>query len=133
MKSVGKFSAMALVALLFLSLSSFGQATIQVNQPNSGLNILSQAPTALVTLTFVSGRDKKGHDHDGGGNGCGNNGGGWGGDDDRWGGGGNGGGCSPVPEGGSALTYLSLAGLFCVGSIVLVSRKRSSVVTDTQA
>jgi hypothetical protein len=66
----------------------------------------------------------------GGGSGCSNNqqqnndGWGWGG----WGGGGgNGGGCTTVPEGGTTLMYVLLAGAGCLGAIAIRSRRKAAV------
>ncbi len=67
----------------------------------------------------------------GGGSGCSNNqqqnndGWGWGG----WGGGGGngGGGCSTVPEGGTTLMYVLLAGVGCAGALALRSRRKAAV------
>jgi hypothetical protein len=92
------------------------------------------APSALAQS---SGGHHGSHSNDNGGS-CGNQGGGgggwggggWGGggwDGGGWGGGGNGGGCTPVPEGGTTLMYLSIAGLCCCGALVVRSRKQTGV------
>ncbi|MFZ0817916.1 MAG: hypothetical protein WAM78_20495 [Candidatus Sulfotelmatobacter sp.] len=62
----------------------------------------------------------------GGGSGCSNHqqqsNGGWG-----WGGGGNGGGgCTTVPEGGTTLMYVLLAGVGCAGALALRSRRKAA-------
>jgi hypothetical protein len=66
-----------------------------------------------------NGSDKQGDDWGGGGGGWGGGGGGWGGGGGGWGGGGGG---TAVPEGGSPLVYLSVAGLCCAGA--LAARRR---------
>jgi hypothetical protein len=122
MKSVGKLSTVVLAALLCFPSSALAQTSAKAH---AGNGISSVTPSAFFTFTMAI--DQKGHDHDGGGNGCKKDGGGdkadgWGGDK----GGNGGGGCSTVPEGGSALTYLSLAGLCCLGVAFFKSRRSAT-------
>lgn len=121
MKSVGKLSAVILALLLCFASSALAQTSVKAH---AGNGILSVTPASFA---FTMAVDQKGHDHDGGGNGCKKN-DGRGDNADEWGGkGGNGGGgCSTVPEGGSALTYLSLAGLCCLGVALFKSRRAVS-------
>jgi hypothetical protein len=80
----------------------------------------------FATSAFALGPGGPGRGN-GGGSGCSNtqqNNGGWG-----WGGGGNGGGgCSTVPEGGTTLTYVLLAGVGCLGAIALRSLRKSATL-----
>jgi hypothetical protein len=138
MKSAARFSSwIALIALLCFASCAFGQGRVSDTVTNAGNHALN-APASF--LTFTPDRGGRDGDHWGGGKGCGNQGGGggeWGGgswdaeerDDGGWGGGGGnrGGGCTSVPEGGTALMYLSLAGLSCMGAMALRSRRRASV------
>lgn len=78
----------------------------------------------FATSAFASGF---GPGRGNGGGGCSNqqqNDGGWG-----WGGGGGngGGGCSTVPEGGTTLTYIVLAGVGCLGAMALRSRRKAAI------
>jgi hypothetical protein len=99
-KLIGKFSVVVFAGLLCFATSAFASS-------------------------FGPGRGN------GGGNGCSNNqqqndgGWGWGG----WGGGGGngGGGCTTVPEGGTTLVYVVLAGVGCLGSMALRSRRKAAV------
>jgi hypothetical protein len=100
-KLIGKFSVVAFAGLLCFATSAFAQHG--PGQGNGGGN--------------------------GGGSGCtsqqqSNGGWGWGG----WGGGGNGGGgCTTVPEGGTTLMYVLLAGVGCLGAMALRSRRKAAV------
>lgn len=134
MKSLVRFSAwIGFAALLCFAPCAFGQGAVNVRVARAGNSVLNYAPASLLAFTLGQRGDHRGGDKDG--NGCGNQGGGGGGwdgegrDDGRGdGGGGNGGdGCTPVPEGGTALMYLSLAGLCCLGAMVLRSRRQASV------
>ena len=102
-KLIGKFSVVVFAGLLCFATSAFALGPGGPGQGNRGGN--------------------------GGGSGCSNtqqqnNGGwGWGG----WGGGGNGGGgCTTVPEGGTTLMYVLLAGVGCLGAIALRSRRKAA-------
>jgi hypothetical protein len=128
MKPVARFSVWVLFAgILCFAPSAFSQGPDR-HAAVAGNGVLNLAPSSF--LAFTLGPGGRSDDHDGG-NGCGNQGGGgWGGgwDGDGWGGGGNGGGgCSSVPEGGTALMYLSVAGLCCLGALALRSRKQAGV------
>ncbi|MGB2602293.1 MAG: hypothetical protein WBC78_01770 [Candidatus Sulfotelmatobacter sp.] len=113
MKSTARITTVAFAAVLCFASCAFARDTISTKT-----NIGSPA---LLTLTLGFG-NQGGHNNNNNGNGCSNQGGDWG-----WGGGGgNGGNCKSVPEGGTALTYLSLAGLCCLGAVVFRSRRTAS-------
>jgi hypothetical protein len=119
MKSMAKLSTMAFAALLLFASCAFAQDTRS--------SLASHAPSAFLTLTVGLG-DNHGNN---GNNGCtstsNKNQDGWG--FWGWGGGGNNGGCTTVPEGGTTLTYLSLAGLCCLGALVFRPRKSAALET----
>jgi hypothetical protein len=119
MKSIVKLSTVAFAAVLFFASCALAQD--KVNSKTS-----AGAP-AVFTLTL-------GFDGKGGDKGCGNQGGGGGGWWEDWGGwgGSNNGGCKSVPEGGTTLTYLSLAGLCCLGAVVFRSR-RAAYLPETNS
>jgi hypothetical protein len=120
MKSMARITTVAFAAVLGFASCAFAQDTV-----NARMNIGSPA---LLTLTL--GFDNHGghNNYNGGSNGCGNQGGGgWGGDWGWGGGSNNGGNCQSVPEGGTTLTYLSLAGLCCLGALVFRSRRSASL------
>lgn len=114
MKSVVRFSTwVAFAALFCFASSAFGQGNMKL--ANSGNSVLNYAPSGLFVLALGPAGD---HgvvvNRSGSGNGCGSQ--GW--NDRGWGG--NGGGrCTQVPEGGTALMYLFLAGLCCTGAMFL--------------
>jgi hypothetical protein len=134
MKSVARYSAyVVFVALLCFAPCAFGQGTVNAKATSAGTSVLNYTPS-FFAFTFAPGG--RGGDHSRGGNGGGNGngngcsnqgsgGGGW------WGGngGGNngGGGCVAVPEGGTTLMYLLLAGLACFGAVALRSRRQVEV------
>ena len=124
MKSMAKLSMVAFVALLLFASCAFAQDTLH---GTTGSSLVSQAPSAFLTLTVGLG-DNHGNN---GNNGCtstsNKNQDGWG--FWGWGGGGNNGGCTTVPEGGTALTYLSLAGLCCLGALVFRPRRSAALET----
>ena len=97
-----------LAALLCFAPGAFGQAQGTVR----GGNIMS-SPTSFVVLAFQPPNHQNGNN----GSGCGNQNWGW-----DQGGKGN---CSQVPEGGSALGYVSLAGLCCLGAALLRFRRKA--------
>jgi hypothetical protein len=116
MKSMARLSTVAFVAVLCFASCAFAQDTVNAK--------MSVGSPALLTLTLGFGNNGGHNNNNGGGNGCSNQGGnGWGWD--GWGGG-NGGNCKSVPEGGTTLTYLSLAGLCCLGAVVFRSRRPAS-------
>jgi hypothetical protein len=123
MKSLSRFSAwVVFAALLGLAPFALGQSSAS-HQGAVGNSVLNYAPTSFLALTFGPRGEHKGG---GNGGGCNNQNAGR---NDWWGGGGgNGGGCQTVPEGGTTLMYLSLAGLCCFGAIVFRSRRRSGLL-----
>src|ERR1039458_6227562 len=143
MKSAARFSAWAaLAALLCFAPCALGQGTGNTKGTQVGNSGLNYAASSFLTFTLTAGGHHKDGDGwgggggnggggnggggNGGGNGCGNQGGGggWGGGGWGGGGGGNGGGgCTPVPEGGNALMYLSLAGICCFGAMIFRLRR----------
>jgi hypothetical protein len=115
----------AFAALLGFASCAFGQDEVNLNvKVMSARNGLLNVPSSFFALALAS-------DHRGGdslhGNGCGDRPrrDSIGRDHGRWGGGGNGGGCASVPEGGTAMMYLLLAGLSCLGPVVLRSRRQA--------
>ncbi len=138
MKSVARFSAsVAFAALLCFAPFAFGQDTLNL-RTDAGNGVLNYAPSAFLTFAVGHGVHQRPGNFGNGGNGGGNNGwgnggngGGWGNGGGGWGnggnGGGNGGGGTQVPEGGTTLMYLSLAGLCCFGAVVFRARRQSSV------
>jgi hypothetical protein len=131
MKSVARFSALvAFAALLCFAPYAFSQGPDNVRVAGAGNSVRNYAPSGFLTFALsLGGNPKGGNPVNGGRNGCGNQGGrgGWFGE--GWFGGGGGGGCAPVPvpEGGTALMYLLLAGLCCVGAMILRSRRPAGV------
>ena len=129
MKSITSFPAwVAFAALLCFAPSAFGQGTSNIKATGSGYTFLNAAPSSFLAFTLGPRAPRSGNQ--GANNGCGNQ--GWadrGWDGWAWGGGGNngGGGCSSVPEGGTALLYVLLAGLCCAGAIVVRSRRKASL------
>lgn len=147
MKSMYKLSGLvAFAALLSFLPSAFGQSRANTRATGATQSVLNSAPT-LLAFALTSGHDLynnngKGNNGNNGGYGNGGNGGYGNGGNGGYGNGGNGGGscgygkiCAPVPpspnarvpEGGTALTYLLLAGLCCFGAMVLRSRRRASM------
>jgi hypothetical protein len=126
MKSVSRFSAgMALAALLAFAPGAFAASA---HSRNAAAGILNPAPAAVLIFAADPGNNIRRGDVVNGNDSCyGNQ--GWGNDNWGWGGGGwggnGGGGCSSVPEGGSGLAYLALAGLCCAGAIGLKLRRRT--------
>jgi hypothetical protein len=114
---VAKLSIFAFATLLCFASCAFAQDTVNAK--------MSVGTPALLSLSLDWGNGGNGNGGNGnGGNGCGNQG------HDGWGWGGNGGGngnCNNVPEGGTTLTYLSLAGLGCFGALVFRSRRPASL------
>jgi hypothetical protein len=130
MKSIAKFSTVTFAALLCFASCVFAQDTVNAKTTGVGSRVLSYAPSAAFTLTLDFGnKSNNGNNGNNGGKGCTPNQGGWDGWNWGWGGGGNnGGGCTTVPEGGTTLTYLSLAGLCCLGAVVFRRREQSSLL-----
>lgn len=115
MKLFSSFSAwVVFAALLCLAPYALGQSTFHNNVKGAGSHFLRHAPSSVFVFTFGPGIDNKGGGNGGGDDkGCGKG-------DQEWGRGGNGGrGCKQVPEGGSALMYVLLAVLCCLGGMFL--------------
>lgn len=122
MKSRARFSVLA----VFAALLCFAPCAIGQNVTVAGNSVLNHAPSAFLTVGLGPG------DHHKDGGGCGKKGGngGW-----EWffGGGDNKNkGCGPtptaaVPEGGTSLMYLALAGLCCFGAMAYRMRRHESV------
>lgn len=106
MKSTARFSAwVALAAFLCFAPCALGEGPVHANKMIVG-HVGDPGPVNI-----------RSHN-----DGWGNQGGG------GWGGSGNGGGEGvPVPEGGTALGYLALAGLSCFGAMVFRTRRQSGV------
>jgi hypothetical protein len=130
MKSISKFSTVTFAAFLCFASCAFAQDTAHGKTTGVGSGVLNYAPSAVLTLTLDFGnKGNNGNNGNNGGKGCTSNQGGRNGWDWGWGGGGNnGGGCTTVPEGGTTLTYLSLAGLCCLGAVVFRRRQQSSLL-----
>jgi hypothetical protein len=149
MKSFSRFSAWAAVAaLVCFAPAAFAQSKVNVRVTNSGNGILNMAPAGFLTFSFGPGGNNGGGygGYGGGNNGGGNNGGGNNGGGNNGGYGGNNGGgsggqngcgqgfndrvgggkCTQVPEGGTALMYLLLAGLCCAGAMVLRPQRQAA-------
>jgi hypothetical protein len=112
MKTVAKLSIITFATVLCFASCAFAQDTLNAQ--------MSVGTPALLSLSL--GFDNNGGNN-GGNNGCSNQGhDGWG-----WGNGGNNGNCKSVPEGGTTVTYLSLAGLCGLGALVFRSRRPASL------
>jgi hypothetical protein len=112
---VARFSAWVVLAgLLCFAPSAFGQGSVSTAKV-AGNSVLNYAVPGFLTFSPV-GRVDPGHRD---GIGCSNQ------DEGRdsrgWG---ESSACKSVPEGGTTFMYLSLAGLFCLGAMVLGSRGR---------
>jgi hypothetical protein len=127
MKSLSRSSVwVVFAALLCFASSAFCQSKINVKVANSGNSVLNSAPAGFLAFTFGPGGNHIIGGNRGGNNG-GNNGGNQGGNGGSQNGCGNqgwndrvgGGRCTQVPEGGTALMYLLLAGLCCAAAMVL--------------
>jgi hypothetical protein len=110
MKSAARFSVLIVFATLFcFAPIALGLSTVNANHGDGGKFLLSNTSSSIFALTF---NEPKGdHHHKRGG--CDNRDGGWDG------------GCSAVPEGGTALVYLSLAGLSCLGAAIFWVRRQA--------
>jgi hypothetical protein len=126
----------AFAAFLCVLPSAFGQSPVNNKATSATRTIVNYQPPNLLAFALTSGNDLYNNNNKGkqGNNGGYGNGG--------YGNGGNGGGscgygkiCAPplptpnarVPEGGTPLMYLLLAGLSCVGAMVLRSRRQASM------
>jgi len=135
-KSITRFwASVAFAALLCFVPRAFGQGPVDGRVTRPGNNVLRYAPASFLAFNFGPGGKGNGGGWGGGGGGNGGGGGGGkcgGGGDKGWdgwngGGGKGGGGCNQVPEGGAAITYVSLAGLCCLGAIFLRFRRQPGV------
>ncbi|MGB6027211.1 MAG: hypothetical protein WBG40_18600, partial [Candidatus Sulfotelmatobacter sp.] len=127
-KSFCKLSGLvALAALLCFLPSAFGQSPANSKVAGAKHAVLTYQLPSLLAFALTSGNAL--YNNNGKGN-KGNN--GYGG----YGGNGNGGKnpvcaygekCAAVPEGGTPLMYLLLAGLSCFGAMVLRSRRQASM------
>jgi hypothetical protein len=95
---------------------AFGQSTVNLRAAGTVHTILSLAPSNSLAFVLTSGddffsNDKKHKNNDG----CDSR--------DNY----KGSKCAAVPEGGTSLMYLLLAGLSCLGGIVLRSRRQVSM------
>ena len=139
MKSIARFSGwVVLTGALCFAPCALGQGGLR-HPSSAGSSFLNHTPASFLAFVFGPGTPH-GHGDDDGGS-CGNQGGGgWGGNGwggggwggGGWGGGGwsgsgNGGGCTAMPEGGTALMYLSIAGLCFGGALILRSRRPTGV------
>lgn len=118
MKSTARF----FVLVVFAALLCFAPFAVGQGITATGNSVLSQAPSAFLTVGLGPGD----HHKDWGDCGQGGN-GGW-----DWfdGGRDNKGGCgstTAVPEGGTSLMYLALAGLCCFGTMAYRMRRHESV------
>jgi hypothetical protein len=118
MKSTTRLSVwVALAALLCFATGAFGQSTANTNVNGTGYSLLNSPPSFLAFgFGFGPGQGNHGGPGNGPGNGRGN-----GCNNDPWGNG-----CTAVPEGGTSLMYVLLAGLGCVGAMVLRSRREAA-------
>ncbi len=140
MKCLYRLSSFLAFAVLLSCLPcAFGQSATNIKATGASQSVLNYAPSSLLAFALTSGHDLynnngkggkggKGGDGNGGNGGYGNGG---------YGDGGNGGSCGytdskaekcgAVPEGGTPLMYLLLAGLSCFGAMVLRSRRQASM------
>jgi len=110
-KSVAKCSAwVVFAALLCFAPCAFGQGTVHNRVTGAGSNVLRDAPSSFLAFAVGPSNDFWG---EGGNKGCGDR------REDRD--------CKAVPEGGTTLTYVLLAGLSCLGAMVLRFRRQAGV------
>ncbi len=119
MNSTAKFS----VLIVFAVLLCFAPCAVGQGITVAGNSVLNQAPSAFLTVAFGPNGLFGGQGNNS--NGCGNH--GW----DPWFGSDhnnkNCGDHTAVPEGGTSLMYLALAGLCCFGAIGYRMRRHASV------
>jgi hypothetical protein len=128
MKSEARFSAwVVLGVLLCFAPYALGQGVVNKAATGAGNGVFHYVSGSFFATAFAPAGNHKGSGWGGGGSGCSNEGRGQnsnlGRDNGGWGGGNGGGGCTAVPEGGTALMYLSIAGLCCLGAMALRSRR----------
>jgi len=98
---------------------AFGQGTANTKTTGAAHTVLNYEPSSFLALAFTSGNELyHGDDHKDGHCGYDSY------DDHKDGKGSK---CAAVPEGGTPLTYLLLAGFTCLGAMVLRSRRRMSL------
>jgi len=125
MKTTTRVSAwVVFAALVCFAPCAIGQSTVKVNMTVAGNTILNNAPSAFLTFGPGPG-DLLGGDHGNSNKGCNAGDGGWGWD--RRGGDKKGCGGTAVPEGGTSLMYVSLAGLCCLAAMVYRLRRQARV------
>jgi len=112
MKSTTRY----LVPIVFATLFCFapvalGLSTVNAHSGDGGTLLLGHTSSSIFAHTFGSGLGPKDSHHKGGG--CESR-------DRSWDGG-----CGAVPEGGTALVYLSLAGLSCLGAAIFWVRRQA--------
>jgi hypothetical protein len=114
-KSLYRVSFLASFAafLCFLPCAS-GQSTANLKITGSRHAALNVEPSNVLALALTKG-DSFFNNNKNGKGGCDSR-------DDKWGGK-----CQAVPEGGMPLMYLLLAGLSCLGGMVLRSRRQASM------
>jgi hypothetical protein len=122
MKSVARVSAwMVFAAVLCCAPCAFGQGTVSKGTQRAGVSRLNHASASFLVLSIapiIYGHGSNNGDNGNGGSGCSNQGGPRGWESGGWNGGGSG--CATsVPEGGSAWTYLFMAGFCCAGGLLL--------------
>jgi hypothetical protein len=137
MKSATKFSAWVIfAALLCFAPCALAEGVVNVKTNRVGNDVLNHSQTVPLNVRGIE--DQRGqlgipklNSDAGWGNRGGGWGWGWGGGGNGWGGNGwggngngNGGGGTPVPEGGTTLMYLSLAGLSCFGAVMFRARRQ---------
>jgi hypothetical protein len=134
---VARFSTgVFLTGILCFAPHVFGQSTLHSAGVVPGYGVVNYTSASFLAFAFGPHADRATrNDHDGGGNGCGNQGGGggngWGWERrSAWDDGGNGG-CTSVPEGGTTLMFLSIAGLCCLGALIFRSRRQDGVSEAT--
>lgn len=134
MKSITRFSVgMVFAGLLCFAPCAFGQGTVGTKAPGVGYNLLKNVSLKSAPVSFLAFRlgphDFWRGDHGGSSGGCSSQdsnyrrseAGGWRGDSN------GASGCTSVPEGGTALMYVLLAGLGCLGAIAFRSRRAASL------
>lgn len=113
----------AFAALLCFLPSALGQSSANSRATSATHSVFNYQPPNLLAFALTSGNDLYSNNGKGGNGGYGN--------------GGNGGKdpvcaygekCASVPEGGTPLMYLLLAGLSCLGAMVFRSRRQASML-----
>jgi hypothetical protein len=145
-KSEYRLSGLVVFAALLCFLpSAFGQSPASRKATSATPSIFNYQPASFLAFALTSGNDLYNNNGKGNkGNNGGNGNGGYGkGGNGGYGNGGYGNGgkgpvcaygekCAAVPEGGTPLMYLLLAGLACFGGMVLRSRRQASMPETNQ-